>query len=362
MSALPFPPSDEAGEDPLAATAAAWLIKRDRGFTAAEQDDFSQWLAADPRHRAAFARQQNTWREFDLLADWRPEHGAVPNPDLLARPRRSTGRSRWTLGLAAAACLAGGLLLWPPLARLTDDAPPATLATATPADAYQRRELTDGSTIELRGASEVQVDYTPTERRVLLVRGEAFFNVAKDPARPFIVATRGVHVRAVGTAFNVRLAAAEVEVLVTGGKVQLVPTSEALAPLDAPTAAPPPPPPAPTPTLLAAGSRARVPLPGDESLRPAPRVEAVSAAEIDRALDWHPHLLDFDSTPLAEVVRQFNRRNRTQLVLASPALGRLPIVASVQSHNVEGFVRLLERTAGLKAQRQGDCITLRAGE
>lgn len=69
--------------------AADWLVRRDRGLTPAEQDEFFQWLAADPRHGERFAQHQRTWKEFNLLAQWRPEHSAEPNPDLLAKPRRA---------------------------------------------------------------------------------------------------------------------------------------------------------------------------------------------------------------------------------------------------------------------------------
>ena len=90
--------------------AADWLIRHDRGLTAAEQDEFHAWLAADPGHGETFARERATWRELDLLAEWRPEHGTEPNPDLLARPHRASLRKIfWLAPLAAAACLT---LVW----------------------------------------------------------------------------------------------------------------------------------------------------------------------------------------------------------------------------------------------------------
>ena len=71
-------------------------------------------------------------------------------------------------------------------------------------------------------------------------------------------------------------------------------------------------------------------------------------------LDWQPRLLDFDSTPLAEVVATFNQRNATRLVIGDETLRTLPIVASIRSDNVEGFVRLLEATSGVRAERRGN--------
>jgi transmembrane sensor len=319
--------------------AADWLVRRDRGLGPVEQDEFFQWLAADPRHGEWFARHQRTWKEFNQLAQWRPEHSAEPNPDLLARPRRRTRWLVWTAPLAAAAAVVLGFLLRP--------APPAGAPAAArgAAAAAGSRVLDDGSTVDLRGDSAITVAFSAGERRVELLRGEAFFTVAKDAARPFIVHANGIDVRAVGTAFNVRVDRRSVEVLVTEGRVQV-------APLAAPSA----PEPAAAPQVVAAGERAVVPI---TSTPEAPRVAALSADEIARELAWQPRLLDFDSTPLAEVVAAFNARNRTQLELGDATLAGMPIVASVRSDNVEGFVRLLEATTDIRGERRGDTITLR---
>ena len=91
--------------------AAAWVSRCDRGLKPAEQDEFFQWLAADPRHGERLARHQRGWAELANLAQWRPEHGAEPNADLLAPPRqpRSSPGILWWLvpaTLAVAASLA----------------------------------------------------------------------------------------------------------------------------------------------------------------------------------------------------------------------------------------------------------------
>jgi transmembrane sensor len=148
-------------------------------------------------------------------------------------------------------------------------------------------------------------------------------------------------VRAVGTAFNVRLGAATVEVLVTEGQVRVNSSGSAHAPGI---------------SILRIGQRAVVPL-SSGSL--PPQVTHVSAEEIAYYLGWKPKLLEFASTPLKEVVAEFNRRNHVQLVIADPALCAVPIVASFRSDNIDGFVRLLELSAGVQAERDGDTIALR---
>jgi transmembrane sensor len=334
--------------------AAAWLVRRDRGLTPAEQDEFLQWLAADPRHGEALAREQQTWRELDGLAEWRPEHATEPNPDLLARParvgRRGARRKFWLapITLAAAAAVALGTFVLrpgpPATATATEAAPGAAIASA-----YEQRVLEDGSLAELNRGAAIRVRFTAGERRVRLLRGEAHFTVKSQAGRPFVVEAGGVEARALGTAFQVRLGDRAVEVLVTAGRVQVAPpaSAEAGSAPNAPDAAAMP--------VVGAGERIVVPL---AETGPAPQARPVSADELARALAWQPRLLEFSAAPLEQVLAEFNRHNTVQLVLADPALARLPVVASFRSDNVEGFVRLLEVTAHVTAERQGGTIVL----
>lgn len=325
--------------------AADWLIRRDRGLTPAEQDEYLQWLAADPRHGDALARQQATWRELDLLADWRPEHAPEPNPTLLAPFRRTTRRpTRWLApaALAAAACVAIAVFLQ------REETPPAATAPAMPpvATGYEKHLLDDGSVLELNRGASVTVSYSPAERRVMLLSGEAHFTVAKNLARPFIVSAAGVETRAVGTAFNVRLDATAVEILVTDGRVHVTPASPTTSSI---------------PTV-GVGEKIVVPVDARRAPNPVPLAltpVAVTTDEVARTLAWQPRLLEFSAAPLAEVVAEFNRHNTVQLALADPALATLPVTASFRSDNAEGFVRLLEATADVRSERRGETISLR---
>ncbi|HEY1107672.1 MAG TPA: FecR domain-containing protein, partial [Opitutaceae bacterium] len=299
--------------------AAEWRVKQDRGLTPSEQDAFLQWLAASPEHRAWFARQDESWRDLDLLASWRPEHSEEPNPDLLARPARLR-RGRWlgaVLALAASIAVAAGIFWW---------TRPEAGTFVAPVGGYERRTLADGSVVELNRGASLEVRFTPTERRVRLVEGEAQFKVTKNPQRPFIVTAGGVSVRAVGTAFNVRLGGGDVEVLVTEGAVRVNPPAPAKeASGKAPSAPAAAAPASEGQPLVTAGQRTVV------SLAPqavAPAVVPVTADDLARLLAWQPQLLDFSSAPLSRVVTEFNRRNHLQIVVADEELGRMPIVAS----------------------------------
>jgi transmembrane sensor len=202
--------------------------------------------------------------------------------------------------------------------------------------------LPDGSRVELKDGTRIAVQYSETERRVVLQGGEAHFSVWKDAARPFVVVASGVEVRAVGTAFNVRLGEDQVEVLVTEGRVkveQVEVAGVAVPRID-------------NPPLVEVGERAVVPL-APANGAPAPSVGTVTFDDIARELAWQAPRLQFHETPLAEAVAEFNRLNRHQLELAEPALGELRIGGTFRPDNVEGFIRSLEPALGVRGEPAG---------
>jgi transmembrane sensor len=333
-------PDNRPGEDAVAHAAAAWVLRHDRGLTAAEQDDFLQWLASDPRHSVQLARHRKNWQRLECLARWRPEHSARPNPDLLAPPPNRVRRFVPMLALAAAAGVAL-VLVWPqPVERPTAlRAGSAALVQAVP---VTQRTLEDGTVVELNKGAQLTVEFSAGVRRVRLERGEAHFTVTKNPARPFVVSAHGMEVVAVGTAFNVRLDSAVVEVLVTEGRVRV---SEMPAPAAAISE-----PPAVVP-ILEVGQRAVVslaPQPG------APQIATLTPGEIARVLAWQHRMLDFTAAPMAEVVAEFNRRNDVQLVIADPELAAIRISAKFRSDNIDGFVSLVEMGFNTRAERRGE--------
>jgi transmembrane sensor len=336
----PVPPHSR-GLSEIEREAARWVLRRDRGLTASEQDEFSHWLAADPRHGEALALHRWGWEELDRLTGLQTSLGAVPDPDLFA-PRRPARAQflRWlapvALGLAAAWAVVFYVQPKPAgtsataVARTASPAPPALAAPC------ERQLLDDGSIVELNRGAAIEVAFTAAERRVRLVRGEANFTVAKNPARPFVVNAGGVDVRAVGTVFNVRLDRAAVEVVVSEGRVKVDPPAGAPA-QDLP--------------VLVMGQSAVVSL---VAAGAPPEIATLSPAEIDTRLAWQPRLLDFTNVALAEIVADFNRRNPVQLVVADPALASVRLSAAFRSDNVEGFVRLMESDFGMKADWRGE--------
>lgn len=342
-------PAHDSISPEISTAAAAWVLKCDRGLTATEQDEYFAWLAADPRHAAALKRHGGNWRRLNRLAEWRPEHSALPNPDLLAPPLRVRARpylrpALATLALAAAVALAFLALRPEPATAPARGTPAPLVAAAGPAVTLQA--LPDGSMAELNRGAVIAIDYSAGERRVRLEAGEVHFTVTRDVARPFLVQAGGVTVRAVGTAFNVRLDREVVEVLVTEGRVQV--TEDRFAGWSAAPGESLP------PELPVLEARQRVVVPVAEPVAQVPQVAVLTSGEIERVLSWQHRLLDFTATPLADVLAEFNRRNAVRLVLADPELASMPVSVTFRSDNVEGFVGLLEAGFNLRVERRGD--------
>jgi transmembrane sensor len=343
-------PTKPRSREEIERTAAQWVLRRDRGLTATEQDELSQWLAADSRHGEALALQRWGWDELDRLAGLQTSLGAVPDPDLFA-PRATARARRWrwiaaTSSLAAAATIVLLITLRSPPATSENAALPLVVSTALAAPC-ERLNLEDGSVVELNRGASVEVVFSATERRVRLVRGEANFTVAKNSGRPFVVNAGGVDVRAVGTVFNVRLGGASVEVVVSEGRVKLENGSgDALVAgtADATRVSHPQ---LAAEVLLSVGQSAVVSLGASAT---GPQVNSLAETELAARLAWQPRLLDFTGAPLTEIVAEFNRRNPVQLAVGDPALGAMRLSAAFRSDNVEGFVRLMESDFGMRAE------------
>ena len=360
MSQLPRVSRDDPSspDDAIDAVAADWVTRVDAGLTREEQQIFQDWLGADPRHADAFDRYTEAWSVFDRVQ----ERGAasVILDRLSGRARQRKAR-RVRTGIAAGLIVAAGLfwLQWrtaTPRANSHSPVPAPVAATPDPI-----RRLPDGSIVELNGDAEIAVQYSETERRVKLVKGEAFFQVEKNKARPFYVEANGVVVRAVGTAFAVQMNPSAVEVVVKEGAVDVNRTST----------------PAANPVRVEAGSRVVMPMmllrpanrPAPSSAagsKPAPiaeeaaQPESMSAEQMDARLAWRLPWVNFDGTTLAEAVAQMNRHNRLQLRVEDPVFGNTRVSGIYRADNLEGFLRMLEITEIARGERRGpDEVVLR---
>lgn len=332
------PSKSDSHRQAIEATAAVWLSLRDRGMTPAETEGFVRWLQEDEEHAAVFASLDQTWGEFDRLAAvLKP--GASASPDTLAPRYRRRFAKLPLAALSAAAALAIVCFgIW-------ELRGPRYFAE-TPVGGLQKVDLPDGSVALLNTDSAIDVDMADNLRRVRVVRGEVNFSVRHNAEHPFVVSVDGVQVRDVGTVFDVRSRSATVEILVTEGSVDLQTATAPAA--DGKPSAP-----------LVAGERAVV-LAAKGVAAPAGKltVSHLSDEEMRRALAWQERRLEFDATPLGEVVAEFNRYNRTKLVVADSQLAARPFSGTFRADGYEALVGLLEDDFGVVATRRGGEIFL----
>jgi transmembrane sensor len=308
--------------------ASRWLSRRDARVPSAQDEaDFHRWLNADIRHRVAYLRLEGTWKRSDRLHDLRPLDRGL-DPDLL---RAHPLRSRWPVALAASlalACMVGGFFF--AQARF------GWQHYETRVGGFSRIVLEDGSVIDLNTDSDVRVRLRAERRDVKLLRGEGRFQVAHDPRRPFVVTAADASVRAVGTAFSVRLReASQVDVLVAEGSVAVVSSTVPHAP------------------PVTAGEAA-VLQPNHMSVR------HVEPEVVQSRLAWTSGRLQFRGETLGDAVAEFNRYNRRQIRLADASLARLRVGGTFNATDPESFAAALSSAFRLQvAANDPDTLTLR---
>jgi len=315
--------------------AGAWIAKRDMGpWSESDASMLEAWLAESAAHRVAYYRLNAAWEESGRL---RALGGAIvptastppaeePEEGGVRKPRRKVFALAASVLIAAigviAATTAGHFWPWGSTYETTVGG-----LTAVP--------LEDGSRITLNTDSELRVKLAPTERRIELGRGEAFFEVAKDPTRPFIVHAGNQRVIAVGTQFSVRRERDEVRVVVTEGAVRIETDTVSRV----------------APQLVSAGASARS---GAGNVH----VQKKSTEELEQTLSWRSGTLTFRDTPLADAIAEFNRYNTRKIVIEDPAIAALQVGGVFRPTNLDLFVHLLEDGFPVHATEEANRIVL----
>jgi transmembrane sensor len=319
--------------------AARWAVRADPGpLSPEDQQELDAWLIADPRHRGAYVRARAQWVDLDRLAAL---HGPASSVTTSADARPGISRRQLLAASVAAVSVVGGGLSWIILRRGREH-------YMSGIGEVRRIALEDGSTLMLNTATEVTVQFSERQRNIRLIRGEALFEVAHDTARPFLVRVNDIAVRAVGTAFAVRLEAAQVDVTVTEGIVEVA--GPALGSDQAASAAS-----RPKAQRVAANERVVI------MLARAPEVRPIAPAEADRQLAWREGMVSFNGEPLQTAVAEINRHNRRQIVIDDPALAKKPVVGIFRATDLDGFSAAAAEALKARAIRDGEVIHLQPG-
>jgi len=299
-----------------------WIARLDReGREGDLRPELEAWLEGDPRRQGAFLRAEAAWSMLDRASVLSPE--AEASAPRLHRRRLLVGGGALAASVAATA---GGLVGW----RMAH-----TLRIGTRKGEIRRVPLRDGSLAIVNTDSVVKVDLQPKERAVTLDQGEAWFEVAKDRARPFVVAVGDVRVRAVGTAFSVQRLPTGAVVQVTEGVVETWCVGDEAAAV-----------------RVSKGAKALV-LP---AARPAVVPEA--ADQIDRRLAWRTGLIILKGDTLGQAAAEFNRYNERQIVIEDPELAAQTYVGRFHTNDPEAFVKSVALTLGTHTQTTPDAYLI----
>lgn len=315
-------PEDIAGD---------WIIRIDSGpLTVAERKDLHRWLAESPAHRKLLDDQALLW----AAASNATFPAEVPSSTRIERS--SMSRGKWAVALATAAVVVIVLTHWPAMTGLpTHDLFAETPTTYGTARAETRPVvLPDGSRTELSALSTLRLAYVQSRRRVVLESGEGLFDVVKDAKRPFEVQVRSTIVRAVGTRFLVRLRDdGKVDVTVYSGVVEMVSRADAdRVPFGGALA-----------DGQASGVQALRLKAGQTAMRDGEQTTVADAAagELARRVAWQRGRLEFENTPLAEVIAEANRYSAIPL-RAVGTVGDLRLSGSYAAGDTAVLLRSLE--------------------
>ncbi|MFC5345564.1 FecR domain-containing protein [Brevundimonas staleyi] len=300
--------------------AADWVARVDRDLTPQEAERLDVWLAGDDRRAGAYGRLRalalQTERARALAPGFSGSTTGAPRRTGLPRRHLLTGA-----GGALAAGLAGVGLFGLAARRGT---------VRTRLGEVRVVPLADGSVMTLNTDTLVRVSYSGERRLIDLVEGEALFDVAPDPARPFIVDAGATQARAVGTSFTVRRLGDEpVEVLVREGVVEVERRGKARPPV-----------------RISADVRATSPV---DQTSPV-MTTIVGAGAVGRELAWREGRIAFEGETLGQAAAKFARYSETRIVIDDPRIAAEEITGLFQANDPVGFTRAVASSFGLKAE------------
>ncbi len=347
--------------------ASDWLLRiQANPLEPEELSEWLQWYGADPANRAAFEKMQEAFESIHAMStekrvDWaellraqgkqRSEDGhrdlreRIDAPGLTGwfdRLRLSTwiGKHRGLVGAGAMALVfALGISAW----RLQEASEPvSTAAFKTERAVHRLVSLPDGSNVRLGAKSQLFTNFTPQTRYLVLEGGEAFFEVAKDAQRPFIVQAGSVSVRAVGTEFNVRRVNDQTVVAVAEGIVEVVQETGVS--------------PAEVGDVALAGASRPLRVAAGEQITIGPVLASVSVhhVEMNAVGSWRDGRLEFVDESLGAVIGTINRYSPREVVITDRGLNDLRFTGTVSRDRIDEWLAALPDVFPVDVKRAGN--------
>jgi transmembrane sensor len=302
--------------------AAAWIARlHDEQQGANLNAAFQKWICESDEHRRAFDRMTHAWEQAGKIR-------------LRARDEFQSIRAPQSYRFFPWAALAATLVLVIGTAVYYSH----DNALVTGVGQQRVRVLEDGTRVVLNTDTRIEVNYDKSLRRVRLVRGEAWFEVAKRPTWPFVVNVDDQEIRALGTSFIVRHDdVQDFSVTLVDGRISVTPIPK---------------------SDREASQAPRILIPG-ERLTAAPHQEpAVDRPELSRVTAWQHGRVEFEETPLAEAATEMNRYNTRHVKIVDPEVARLRIGGVFRAADSAEFVKVVTAAFALQAEQNGADIVL----
>lgn len=304
-------------DDPVAGEAAMWVARlQSSDATPEDHSRFRQWLAQDPSHAVAYDELCALWGDL--------RHVPIPADRLKKLRRRRSATLATITSLVVAAVVSAGAYRMGVVDRWQSD-------YYTVVGEVRSIRLEDGTLVDLNTDSAIAIRYSQDERRVQLLRGEAFFSVARNPERPFIVDDGALTARAVGTRYSVRTAHSRfpADVQVEEGRVEVA-TPHDRALLDPGAAA----------TLTDSGEL------------------QVSRRDVDSQTAWRDGKLVFSEKPLGEVLAILQRYRHGRIVILDEKAARQKVSGVFDLSDTDRVLGALSESLPVKVTHVTDMMIL----
>jgi len=316
--------------------ASIWLVRLDNGnLSEQSRKELKAWLSADKRHPIALKAMADIWDGMDEVLTNIDEESPSSNVSVwpLLKPIFQP------LALAASVSFIA-IFIW-----LAMPADIQKHSYATLVGQQMNTTFEDGSIIHLNTNSRIETEFSDDKRIVKLMKGEALFEVAHDPNRPFIVYANNRLVQAIGTKFVVHIQPKNIQVTVTDGKVKMsaVTSDTVLANLDDSNNAVP----LQDDIYIAKGEKVIV------SNNQAPTLTRIKAESLKRELSWLNGKLVFDNEALFDVIEEINRYVNIEIVLKDPSLHNTKISGRFDLADSEALIEAIELSFNMKSQKLG---------
>lgn len=333
-----------------------WIAAIERGLTEEEEQELGAWMASDKANHGAIMELAELWDDMDALTRL---------SDLFPEPRAQRRFPSNRAVLATAASVVIALALFAVFRGAEFEAPVRDDANLTAESAIYEtaigqqasHELSDGTVVLLNTNSRVRVDFTATNRMLILDRGEIHVNVAHDPDRRLSVMVGNKVVQAVGTEFNVEITHDQsIELVVTEGVVMVgvIDTPIDELPPDAPLLL------TQSSSIVGAGEEALIS--ADDSLAETVDAERIESDEIAVKLSWREGNLIFRGESLEEAVYEASRYTAVEFVFLDEDAKKVSVAGLFKAGDVDGLLASLRDHFNITYEWQGDDKILLSAE